>query len=370
MNIAIVDIAAENSGALSVLLDFVDFIDNSNDAKQYNWFVFVSNCKHFNKKNNHINIIELPNVKKSWGHRLLWDLISCSKYFNKYKIDLIISLQNTGFPFVRNIPQIVYFHNMLLLEDKNKYSLFNANERKFAIYTKVLSRYTQFSLKKVNEVIVQTKSVKANMEKKWKINKIIAVKPNIELSGITVNERIGKSINGLIYPANSIIFKRHDEIIECINKHMNWFTDNDFKIIFTIDGTENSLAEGLYDKARNNKNIEFMGYVKREKIYNLMNYYGLFLNSEIESYPIPFEEAKTKGIPILAADYPYAREILEEYENKLLFKKHDLEDMFDKIVEISKNKIIPQKIVPIKYNTWNNVLHEIKNVYSKWEKQV
>ena len=149
---------------------------------------------------------------------------------------------------------------------------------------------------------------------------------------------------------------------------MNWFTDNDFKIIFTIDGTENSLAEGLYDKARNNKNIEFMGYVKREKIYDLMNYYGLFLNSEIESYPIPFEEAMAKGIPILSADYPYAREILKEYENKLLFKKHDLEDMFSKILEISKNKIIPQKMEHIKYNTWNNVLHEIKNVYSNWEK--
>lgn len=65
MNIAIVDIAAENSGALSVLLDFVDFIDTDNEARQHKWFVFVSNSEYFKSKSNHIISVELSNVKKA-----------------------------------------------------------------------------------------------------------------------------------------------------------------------------------------------------------------------------------------------------------------------------------------------------------------
>lgn len=356
MNIAVMDTAAESGGALSVLSDYVDYLRNNLNSNK--WFIFT-NANIIG--GNNIYIIKCDFPKKSWIHRLVWDNFKTKLLFKQYKIDCIVSLQNTGFIFTK-IPQIVYFHNVLLLENNKKYSLLKKEERLYGLYTTLISRYTKISLKKVNYVISQTETVKRNLEDKWDLSKVVCIKPNVNIPGI--NDVIKtEEIKGLIYPAAPEKFKNHIEIIKCVKDNYEWFRNRNFDIIFTINGKENETSKFLLSEAKGFDNIRFVGYLSRNNVLELYKKYGLIINSEMESFPIPFIEAMSYGAPIISAKYDYALEILNDYDNKLYFEIHNQKSMFSTIRQVSKCKhSIPKK--PTNINTWS-LLNQLLSMMEK-----
>lgn len=95
MRVAVVDVVAENGGSLSVLMVFLNYIEKSEEATEHRWYVFTSfpldiNCRH-------IKNIVCKETKQSWFHKLKWENSTAKQLFEKYKIDVVFSLQNTGF---------------------------------------------------------------------------------------------------------------------------------------------------------------------------------------------------------------------------------------------------------------------------------
>ena len=178
MNIAIIDVAAESGGALSVLMDFLNFIKQYDAAKEHQWFVFTS--KEVLVSEAHIVNLIFPEVKKSWLHRIKWENADLIKQLKKNKIDAVFSLQNTGL-LRSDIYQAVYFHNILLLQDAGKYSLRKKEERKYAFYTKVIAPYTRWTLSKAKKIIVQTDAVRRQLAPAVKCSDIAVVRPNVEI---------------------------------------------------------------------------------------------------------------------------------------------------------------------------------------------
>ena len=326
MKIAIVDVAAESGGALSVLKDFLNYI-SSLDADTNEYFVFVSMKIDIVKSN--IHYIVDPGIKKSWFSRLKWERFAAVKEFKKLGIDVIISLQNTAF-FSKSIRQLVYFHNVLLLEKPNKYSLRNKAERKYAVYTRAIAPYTMRSLKYANMIVCQTNTVKNEINSFLPGAQIKAVYPNVNVDERFLDTFEG-SVRGFVYPTASLPFKKIETVVKSVEKHKEWFVENKIEFLITIDGNENEYAAQIKRLSEGLQPIKLIGYQKREDIFRLYRDHALLVNSELESYPIPFREAQLIGAPIVAADYPYAQEILGNDPQAFLFRKNDIDDMFSKM---------------------------------------
>lgn len=352
MNIAIVDVAAESGGALSVLSDFVKCIEESTIAAEHKWFLFTSFV--FETKSNHICNVPCPEIKKSWIHRLKWENITAKNIFKKHNIDVIFSLQNTGFLTI-STPQVVYFHNVLLLENPRKYSLIKKEETKYAIYTRLIAPYTLKTLNKANTVIItQTNTVKKRIEARLKYKNGIVVRPNVNLP-LKVEFQYKKSVKGIFYPAAAVPFKQFEELISCVRKKQEWFNKNKYEVIITLNGTENAYAAMIAKMVNGIKCIKMVGYLDREKVLENYKRYALFINSEMESFPLLFLEAQYYGCPIIAGNYAYAVDILSGVNNTFIFKKHNIDDMFEKIKMALNSTIEGPNVAVANENTWKKV---------------
>ena len=354
MRIAVVDVAAESGGALSVLNDFLSYIAEHNDECN-EYYVFVS--KEIEIVNPHIHYILKPKIKTSWVSRIRWERFVAVKELDKLQIDVVFSLQNTAF-FTKRKRQIVYFHNVLLLEPKKKYSIWKKEERLFGIYTRVIAPYTMRSLKNASTIVCQTNTVKGELQRRVSGIKVVAIYPNVQVDDAVINTSVSP-IRGFIYPTAAVPFKQIEELVKCVVDHEDWFTQNNLEVLITIDGTENEYAKKVYELGQSTHCIKFIGYQLRERILVYYRDHALLVNSELESFPLPFREAELIGTPIIAANYPYAEEILANNLNSCTYTNHDLDDMFSKMVWTVENTGQRQYSPCAHHNTWKEVVQEI-----------
>lgn len=361
MRIAVIDVAAEYGGALSVLQDFVKYIDGDDDfCKNNTWVLYTS--IPLNLKNEKASNRVISNVKKSWLNRLLWEQFEIKAEIEKERIDLVISLQNTALK-KGDYKQIVFFHNVLLLEPRNKYSLLRKLERKYAIYTRLISPYTLHGLRKADYILCQTETVKMGLKKKVPEVSIWVAQPNIDIEQ-KYKDTATPPIKGLIYPTSATPFKRVEEVIECVKLHKEWFVESDFKILLTLSGEENAYSNELYKRSIEVQDvIKFIGIQSRPKLLDLYRQYGLIICSELESFSLPFVEAGYIGTPIVAADYPYAAERVEKLNNAFLYPPGDYEKMFDSIVRAREVLIASHNPINKVDNTWKIIQKLAKKLF-------
>ena len=326
MRIAVVDVAAESGGAVSVLKDFLQFAA-SDDADTNEYFVFAS--RDVGVVHPRIHCILKPDVKRSWAQRLRWELLEAVRELAELKIDIVFSLQNTAF-FSRKLRQVVYFHNALLLEAGGRYSLFKEDERLLGIYTRAVAPYTMKSLRYADAVICQTNTIKAGIEKRVPGIRAVTISPDVRIDERFVDSA-SAPLRGFIYPAAPVPFKQIEEVIRCAGNNREWFAANDLELLITVSGSENAYAGKVVRIGAGIPHVKFIGYRQRDEILALYKDHALIINSEQEAYPLPFREAELVGAPIIAADYPYAVEILDGSGKAGLYRKHDLSDMFSKM---------------------------------------
>ena len=309
MNIAVVDVAAESSGALSVLTEFYEYV-KSHPAKGVRWYFFLSVVELEGAP--HIKIINTPYIKKSWAHRLLWEYITFPQYVKHYNIDTVLSLQNKALP-IRGIKQVVYFHNALHTLPADKFDIRDNTQRSYAMYCRLITPITLQSFRYCDTIITQTHAVKEGLRRKGVKNRIEVVYPNVNVTADSGNN----AVRGFIYPCGANAYKNHQMIIDAVKKAGRAFAG---EILFTLTGDENAYAMRVREACKRVDRIKFVGYLSREELLDTYRDYGLIFASDVESYPIPFAEAMAYGTPIIARDMDYAREILAGYPNSCYYE--------------------------------------------------
>lgn len=358
MKIAVVDVAADSGGAVSVLLDFLNFIQSDNEfCRNQEWIVYTSMPFEIGASN--CQNIVIPEIKKSWFHRLYWEQTQAKKEFTEKNVDFVISLQNTAFK-KGNYKQIVYFHNVLLLADAGKYSFLKAAERKYAVYTKLIAPYTLRSLGNADYVIAQTETVKRDLLKKESKLNITVIRPNVHI-GEQYKDTAIFPIQGLIYPTSAVPFKRVEEIIDCVRVNHDWFHSKEFKVLITLSGEENEYARSIKDRSSDLSDvIQLTGFLKRDELLNLYKNYGLFTCSELESFSIPFIEAAYVGAPIVAAKYPYAEECIKGVNYAYIYEPRDIKGLMKSVETVSKLRERKNNHIDFSENTWEQVIPLLK----------
>lgn len=325
-NVLVYDIAASASGALSVLNDFYNEVRDHED-KNIKW-TFVISTPHLEETVN-IKVIRVPWIKKNWVYRLFYDYFVAPMLIKKNEIDKVLSLQNVLIPCT-NVNQVLFLHQSLPFAEHR----FKITESFILwIYQNIISKFIFSGIKGAEKTIVQTNWMKrACIEKTGvKEDKIKVIPPEIKIIPAKLFNYQNMTIPTFIYPATPLIYKNHRIIIEVCKKLVTEGIDN-FQVIFTITGTENSLSKKLLQDVREyNLPIKFIGTISREDLFDWYSKAILLFPSYIETFGMPLLEAKIHETFVFASDCYFSREILDKYNNAFFFDSFNIEDLSKKM---------------------------------------
>lgn len=334
--------ALDQSGALAILKQFVAAIPQ-NDIK---WIIFISEKVVITTQQHNINLEPIPGVKSLYK-RFLWDSFGVKKWLKKNNIIPIasVSLQNTNFRTGYKIHNYIYYHQSIPFFDK-KWSPFKANERTLWFYKNIYPFFVAVFLNQRTEIFVQLEYIKNGFVKRFKIDedRVHVISPSFILPNKDIVEKIDlplKTIN-LFYPATNHFYKNHKVLYDALNYDSN-------------------CTYALYTTLP-----ESMGLITFDKVLQMYKSSdALVFPSYIETFGLPLIEAASFGLPIIAADLPYAREVLDGYEG-VVYVKYDDPYMWRNALSMLKKKETYKAFAPKNRATWKDlfdlILKEIYNV--------
>lgn len=314
MNIMVYDVAAENGGAISIL----EYFYNQHKKDKDNHYVYMLSTYHLEETDN-VTVVNVPEIKKNWGKRLLFDYIGVRKYIRKFQVDEVLSLQNTIIPFFHG-RQTVYEHNALPFSE---YRFSVREDMKMWVYQNIIGRFMISGIKKADRVIVQTE---------WMRNAIAERIPEAELKTEVRFPEVS-ILDGFrfmrpdqcvfFYPANEAPFKNHRLILDaCLLLKKKGIMD--YSVVFTLKGDETEALNQIREKADSEMiNMQWIGSLLRETVFEWYSRAVLLFPSYIETVGLPIFEAKYVGCPLLLADCAYARNVAGEYKDVTYFPHDD-----------------------------------------------
>lgn len=344
MRIVVNDIAASAGGVLTVLKDFYQYVKENDTENE--WYFLVGD--DYIEPTERIHVMKFPAIKKSYGKRLLFDFVAGKKLMKKLKADRIFSLQNTVIHGV-DVPQTVYQHQPLPFQDIKRYSFLKSGERKMAVYQHIIGKMIFLSAKKADKLIVQTEWMRDAILQKCAVSreKIVKIAPNIEKAD-SLRVEVPRRKELFFFPTSTMPYKN----IDCICKACKILENKslDFTVKITVPCGEEQ------------KNIQYIGQIKREDVFANLCEGTLIFPSYIETFGYPLIEAAQMGAIVLSADCPYAHEVLGDYPNAYYFdpfQPEELAVLMEKVIvgEIARKDIC--KNIENGQNTWKSVVEEV-----------
>ncbi len=353
MKVAVVDVAASCGGAASVLTEFYQYIrENRTDIE---WYFVLSGPLIEETKG--IHVILCPDVKKNWINRLKFDAVDVQKILKKIKPDVVLSLQNI---LVRSgkIPQVLYVHQSIPFQKLKRFSFLKKEERIYAVYQYLIGAMIKNSIKKADRVFVQTEWMKDAISLYTLRSRIDIISPQMKVPENNSEDPVVFDERHFFYPASNMPYKNH-KVIEDAARILAARGISDFSVFFT-------LSEGEM-KTSNIKQIQCIGLQSRETVMQLYSRAVLIFPSYIETFGLPLAEARAVDGLILAADTPFARELLSGYENAYFFdpfNANELAVLMEQVIHKEIKAVPAKKQEDVKINSWELVVNRIKECVS------
>lgn len=336
MNILVYNLAAEYAGAMTVLENFYKQAVSCKDYR-IKWYFLVSTNKLKSRDNVVVDVI--PWVKKTWLHRYFYDNFLVQKYVKKHNIDLIYSMQNMPVKHV-HVKQVVYLHQSLQFSPV-KFSLFDKEQRGYAIRQKFICNIYKRNLKYADHIIVQTEWFK-NAVKDWipfAEEKISVVKPDVKIDPKYLSCQYELDEAVFFYPAGDGMHKNHKLIIEAC-KHLQEQGITNYKVVFTLDPETAQYSKRIKQETEErNLNIELVGILEKEKVFEFYSRSVLVFPSYLETFGLPLQEAAKMGAIVLASDMPFSHEALGDYKNAYYFGIDDAYTLAGLMKKIIKREL-------------------------------
>lgn len=327
MRIAVYDVAASASGALSVLEEFYSEAlgDNKNE------YLFLISTPELEAVDG-ISVSRFPWVKKSWLHRLWFDYVVGPREVRRWRPDRILSLQNTIMPRVQE-PQVVYEHNCLPKAFCD-YSFSFIKSPEMWVRQNIIGFLIKGSLKKADEIVVQSNWMKRRCVERLGINehKIVVQDHG---KGEPLEER-WDPCEGVrfFYPATCMPYKRHDLILMASHVLEREGSIASYKIVLTLDESMGRRVTKLKSEIdRSQLPVIFVGWLDEEEVLREYRRSILLFPSELESLGFPLVEAQRAHAPIVAPDLEYAHEVLGSYDRAFFFTPGDSEGLARSMVQ-------------------------------------
>lgn len=312
--------ALDRSGALSILKQFVYNIPE----QKHQWIVFIDSKVNIEITRSNVKLISVDGVK-SMIKRIWWDYYGLNKFLLRHKIQPIacISLQNTNFRVSNSVTHFTYYHQSIPFY-KNQWNPLKKEERTLWFYKYIYPIMVKLSINKSTKILVQLQYIKKEFSEMFNHpqNNIQVFTPSVNKPNLTLKKELKSEYLNLFYLATNHIYKNHSVIIKAVNQ-----SNRNSKLYLTLpSGTSK-------------ERIENIGFIPQDEIFSLYNSCdALLFPSYIETFGLPLIEAALTGIPIIASDLPYAREVLDGYEGVTFVKFDNVHDWSIAIDNLKKGK--------------------------------
>lgn len=220
-----------------------------------------------------------------------------------------------------NLPPLLKLRGHVIVYIQNRYLIDYVTLRHFTFKVRLRINVEYFWLRNritnVDEVIVQTPSMKALLEKRLKEKVLVRIMPFIEknkgfsrrlhLSDIQVKEDVK-----FLYVASGEPHKNHKNLIEawCLLAKDGVFP----LLILTFDNIYfDELSTWLESKIEQYQlNVQNVGILTSEKLSTLYKRTDVLIYpSTFESLGLPLIEARQAGLAILASELDYIRDVID-----------------------------------------------------------
>lgn len=289
----------------------------------------VHDASKFNYPN--IEYIAFPKGKKSWVNRIYYEYFYFKKLSKKLNPNIWFSLHDVSSNVMAK-KRFVYCHHPTIFY---KASFIDwMFDYKIGIFSWFYKYLFQINIKKNDAVFVQQHWIKKEFEKIYKIDTVKVAIP--EFTEEIISERIILDTTKVhfFYPSFPRSFKNFEVILEAISYLSDEIKEKVQFHFTTIKDTKTKYAKFLLKKYGHLSQVNFMGELSRNE---LLTYYNsidcLLFPSKLETWGLPLSEAKSYTKPILAANLPYAKETVADYENVTFFNEKNPNELADLITK-------------------------------------
>ena len=323
-------------GVFTILHNCLEKLAKYSQNDDLRIFALVHNASNFDfEYKDSIQFIEFSKSKKYWLNRLYYEYFYFKKLSKKLKPDIWLSLHDVS-PNVICNNQFVYCHNSnMFYKPKLKDWILEPKVGLFAIFYKYVY---QINLANNKAVFVQQNWIKTEFKNLFNLKNIeVATPENVEEKEI-ISVNLDPNKIHFFYPSFSRSFKN----FELIGKAVKLLPDsikNKIEVHLTISKNDNNYSKHI-SKKYNLKPIHFIGKISRTEVFG---YYKkmdcLLFPSKLETWGLPITEAKGFEKPILAANLPYAKETVGNYDKVSFFDIENPKELANLIIDFVNRTI-------------------------------
>jgi glycosyltransferase involved in cell wall biosynthesis len=308
---------------------------------------------------------DMPKESSNWHYIVFGP----SKYWTRFALPLKLIFQNIKLDFFYSpshyspkpafVPTIPTIHDIGYLQNLNQFN-------KKDIYQ--LVNWTKDSLFQAKHIIAVSEFTKSELVKTYHLdpNKISVVYNGINPIQATPDKSVLQKFNitspyflslGTLKPNKNYPF-----LIESFSK-----IKGNYQLV--IAGKKGWLFDDIYltvKKLNLESKVIFTDYITEiEKVSLLKFTECLIIPSTYEGFGIPAIEAQIVGTPVIAANIPSLKEILED--SAIFIDPHDLKSLTTAFSQIEKQKsqLIKKGFIQSKKFTWENSAKSLLEVFKK-----
>lgn len=287
-----------------------------------------------------IEYIEIKWAKKNWFFRLYSEYFYLNRLSKSLDAHLWLSLHDTT-PNVKAHIRAVYCHNPTPFYKPSIIDVrFSYKEYLFSLFYRFLY---QINIKKNDYVIVQQNWMREKFCKIFNLNphKVIVAYPERKAS---INKSFFDAIDNrqvlFFFPAYPRTFKNFEVICKsCELLKKQGFTN--YKVALTMNGKENRYAKYIYNKYKDIHEINFLGIIDIQKVFELYAQTNcLLFPSKLETWGLPISEFSLYNRPMIIADLPYAHETASNANCVSFFPPDDHVTLSQLMKDIIENRLI------------------------------
>lgn len=257
--------------------------------------------------------------------------------------DATVSLANVNVSWPEGeTPDFLYYHQSMPLYPE-RWNPFRATQRGLWLYKTLFRRIVARSLRPSTQVFVQLECIKRRFSQVYGVpgGQIHVVAPEALPAPEGAQDdsiRLDAQACNLVYPATPFVYKNHEVLLKALRILAARNTEMKVRLYLTM--TRDQLRWlGQEEVDDENVQVVCLGYVSQEALKGL---YGradaLLFPSRIETFGLPLIEAAALGLPVLAGDTDFAREVLQGYAGVSYFPTDDPQKWAEGIEALAQDK--------------------------------
>ncbi len=279
-----------------------------------------------------IEYIEMPEIVGNWGKRLWCEYVTMKRISKQLApVYLWLSLHDTT-------PQVIADRQAVYCQTSFPFMKMRLRDLKFDYKIVLFTLFTRLAysvnIKKNKYLIVQAEWLRDGFSKMFNLprDRFIVAPPERQEVDKADCASFPSNMTTFLFAATPDCHKNFELICEAASRLEHSIGKGRFKVVFTIDGTENKYSHWLKSRYGHIDCLEFAGYMSKERLYKQYAATDcLVFPSRVETWGLPISEFSVYGKPMLLADLPYAHETAKGSTMVAFFNVDSPEDLKKKM---------------------------------------